>query len=547
MHKTINGYLFQKMLGYSLANLISAEKTINDMNVFPVADGDTGTNMKLTIEHGYKIAKANRHLGLYLKDVAGGMLLGARGNSGVILSQLFKGMSNALISKSIANPGELKDAFISGYKTAYQSVVNPVEGTILTVSREGIESIKDQIKGKVITIEDTLKLYLDAMNKSLQHTPELLPALKEASVLDSGAFGYIKIIEGMYKFLLGEEISCEIIVPQPETNEPVISYFNENSDFLDGYCMEFLLQLLNCKNYKDRFNLNKYIDMIKPFGNSIVALQDGSIVKVHIHTIHPSNVIDISRNYGEFITFKLENMQMQHNEYSVLKEQKNPAKTKELGIVAVVNGSEVANKYRELGADVVLDGGSSMNTSSDEFVHACESINAKKIVIFPNNKNTVLAARQAVDILKGKDYITVIESKTMMEGYNALQMDVPDSPSEDRICEFKDNINLVTTIGVSIASKDYKSETFSCSKGEYIATINDELVAKGIDPVDAFDNALKALEDLNEKYALIAFIGNNMDEYSKSLSNLLDESYSAIEHSVEEGKQDIYLILAGLL
>ena len=426
-------------------------------------------------------------------------------------------------------------------------MVNPVEGTILTVSREGIESIKDQIKGKVITIEDTLKLYLDAMNKSLQHTPELLPALKEASVLDSGAFGYIKIIEGMYKFLLGEEISSEIIVPEPETNEPVISYFNENSDFLDGYCMEFLLQLLNCKNYKDRFNLNKYIDMIKPFGNSIVALQDGSIVKVHIHTIHPSNVIDISRNYGEFITFKLENMQMQHNEYSVLKEQKNPAKTKELGIVAVVNGSEVANKYRELGADVVLDGGSSMNTSSDEFVHACESINAKKIVIFPNNKNTVLAARQAVDILKGKDYITVIESKTMMEGYNALQMDVPDSLSEDRISEFKDNINLVTTVGVSIASKDYKSDTFNCSKGEYIATINDELVAKGIDPVDAFDNALKALEDLSEKYALIAFIGNNMEEYSKSLSNLLDESYSDIEHSVEEGKQDIYLILAGLL
>lgn len=546
MRRSFNGTTFQKMLGYALANLISAEKVINSMNVFPVADGDTGTNMRLTLEHGYKVAKPNRHLGLYLKDVASGMLLGARGNSGVILSQLFKGMSNYYLSKGMSNPGELREALISGYRTAYKSVINPVEGTILTVAREGIENIKDQIRGD-ITIEQTFELYIKAMNKSLKHTPDLLPVLKEAAVLDSGGFGYIKIVEGMYKFLIGEVISKEVVIPQVETNEPTVTYFDENSDFLDGYCMEFLLQLLNSKDYKGRFNLNSFIDMIKPFGNSIVALQDGSIVKVHIHTIKPSRVIDIARDYGEFISFKLENMQLQHNEYSVLNENKNAAKAKELGVVVVANGDEIYKNFLEMGADVVLDGGSSMNTSSDEFVHAIESLNAKKIVIFPNNVNTVLAARQAADIAKAKDYVTVIESKNMMEGYFALQMDVPDAPADDRIDGFKENINIVTTVGVSIASKDYSGDDFNCKKGEYIATVNGKLTAKGTDAIDAFKNALNSLEDLSDKYAMVAYLGKDAERLEEPLSNLLDSDFSDIEHTVSEGKQDVYLILAGLL
>ena len=546
MRKSFNGTTFQKMLGHGLANLIAVENVVNSMNVFPVADGDTGTNMRLTIEHGYKVAKPNRHLGQYLKDVASGMLLGARGNSGVILSQLFKGMSNYYISKGMSNPGELREALISAYKTAYKSVLNPVEGTILTVAREGIENIKEQIRGD-ITIEETLKLYIDEMNRSLERTPDLLPTLKEASVLDSGAYGYILIFQGMLKCLLGESISTEIVVPQASTNEPVVSYFDENSDFLDGYCMEFLLQLLNSKNYKNRFNLNNYIDMIKPFGNSIVCLQDGSIVKVHIHTLQPSNVIDISRQYGEFITFKLENMQMQHNEYSVLNQKKDTANQKELGLVVVVDGDEIAKAFREMGADVVLDGGASMNTSSDQFMHACESINAKKILIFPNNVNSILAARQAVDIMNAKDTVEVIETSSVMEAYFALQMDVPTDSNEERIPGFKENVKLATTVGVSIASKDYESDTFSCVKGEFIATVNDELVAKGDSAVETFKNALNSMEDLSDKYAMKVFLGKGQELLEDGLTNLLDVEFSDIEHSVEQGNQDVYLILAGVL
>lgn len=546
MRNIINGKDFQKMLASGLANLISAEKVVNSMNVFPVADGDTGTNMRLTLEHGYKISKPNKHLGTYLKDVASGMLLGARGNSGVILSQLFKGMSNELLNKGIVNPGELKSGLINAYVVAYRSVINPVEGTILTVAREGIENVKGKIRGK-ISIESTVKLYLDAMNESLKHTPELLPTLKEAAVLDSGAFGYIKIVEGMYKYLIGEEISGEVQVPEIETSTGTVRFFDENSDFDDGYCMEFLLQLLNSRNYQEKFDLNNYIAMIKPFGNSIVALQDGSIVKVHIHTINPSNIIDISRNYGEFISFKLENMQLQHNEFSVIKDKKQKENAKELGIIAVTNGDAIAKAYRELGVDAVLDGGSSMNTSTDEFVHAIESVNAKKIVIFPNNVNTVLAAKQAISVLKMEDEVEVIESSTMMEGYYALQMDVPDAPSEDRIPEFKNNISLVTTVGVSIASKDYEGEGFACKKGDFIATLNDKLVAKGKDAVEAFKNALNAYPEIGEKYSMIVYLGKEGVSLEQDVNELLDNEFSDIEHLVSNGEQDIYLILAGLM
>ena len=267
MRQRINGYDFQLMVQSALNNIHLAEHRVNSMNVFPVADGDTGTNMRLTLENGFKKAPQTRHLGLYLSDLAAGMLLGARGNSGVILSQLFKGMSIELIRKGIVNPGELRDAFITAYKTAYKAVANPVEGTILTVTREGIESIKGQIKGN-ISLQQTLKLYLDAMYSSLKRTPELLDVLKEANVFDSGAYGYIIIIEGMYRYLIGDPVRSDDTNTEyfPIQNAPI--YFSENSAFTEGYCMEFLLQLLSERCNVNEFNINDLIANLKEFGSA---------------------------------------------------------------------------------------------------------------------------------------------------------------------------------------------------------------------------------------------------------------------------------------
>ena len=544
MKKSINGLFFQGMIRNALHNLINAEKELNSMNVFPVADGDTGTNMRLTLEHGYKKAQPTKHLGEYLTQLSSGMLLGARGNSGVILSQLFKGMSNELESKGIVNPKELRNGLIEAYKVAYTAVVNPVEGTILTVAREGIENIKNLIKGEV-SIDDTLIWYLDEMNRSLQETPNLLPTLKEANVLDSGAYGYIKIVEGMVKYLQGEIIDSDS--PQEiEAKAPVSqSFFDENSNFVDGYCMEFLLQLLNSKHYMERFNLNTFIDAIKPFGNSIVALQDGSIVKVHIHTLVPQEIISIARLYGEFISFKLENMQLQHNEFKIVHEH-NDAPKKELAIIAVVDGAGIEAAYRDMGVDIVLQGGQSMNTSANEFVNSINALNAENIVIFPNNVNIIGAAKQAVTILKKKN-VYVIPSRSVLDGFYALQVDVPEYSSEERINAFKESINNVDTITISSAIKNYDNNGFSCKVGDKIGAINEELVSSKDDAFEAFKETISKVENIEDKCALVVFMGKNApDDLGDQIQDYMYDNYDFIEVSITDGGENIYDLVAGL-
>ena len=544
MKKSINGLFFQGMIRNALHNLINAEKELNSMNVFPVADGDTGTNMRLTLEHGYKKAQPTKHLGEYLVQLSSGMLLGARGNSGVILSQLFKGMSNELESKGIVNPRELKNALIEAYKVAYTAVVNPVEGTILTVAREGIENIKNLIKGEV-SIDDTLNWYLDEMNRSLQETPNLLPTLKEANVLDSGAYGYIKIVEGMVKYLKGEIVDSD---QTPEIEQKVTisqSFFDENSQFVEGYCMEFLLQLMNAKHYMERFNLNTFIDAIKPFGNSIVALQDGSIVKVHIHTLVPQEIISIARLYGEFISFKLENMQLQHNEFKIVHEHDDTPK-KEMAFIAVVDGAGLEASYRDMGVDIVLQGGQSMNTSANEFVNAINALNAEHIVIFPNNVNIIGAAKQAVTILKRKN-VEVIPSRSMLDGFYALQVDVPEYSVEERINAFKENINNVDTITVSSAIKDYQNDSFSCKVGDKIGAINEELVSSQNDAFEAFKETISKVENIEDKCALVVFMGKSASEdLADQIQDYMYDNYDYIEVSITDGGENIYDLIAGL-
>lgn len=544
MRQRINGYDFQLMVQSALNNIRLAEQRVNSMNVFPVADGDTGTNMRLTLENGFKRAQQVKHLGLFLKDLASGMLLGARGNSGVILSQLFKGMSIFLERKGIVNPGELREAFILGYKTAYQAVVNPVEGTILTVAREGIEEVKGLIRGK-ISLEETLKLYLDAMYKSLQSTPDKLAVLKEANVLDSGAYGYIIIIEGMYKYLIGEAVeeTANTGKEVPLQSKPL--YFDENSEFKEGYCMEFLLQLLSSRINIQEFSINAFIEKLKELGTSIVCLKEGSIVKVHIHTLNPSPVIDLAKNYGEFINFKLENMQLQHNEFSVVKrlDDKN---AKELGIIAVVNGKELEDVYRELGCDYVISATGNMNASSNEFLDAIESVNAKKLVIFPNNKNTFGSANQAIELARAKDRVFIVPTKTMIEGIVALQMDMPDDDTNSRINEFNSNIKLATSIGITNATKNYEKDGFCCKINDKIALIDDKLIAVSSDIIDCLDKAIKSVDNLEEKTGMFIYLSKDADD---ELENKLTDYVSNLEgldYQIMKGGQEIYDVLVGI-
>ena len=548
--RRVNGQLFEKMLRNGLVNLKRHRDEINALNVFPVADGDTGTNMCLTVEKGLQFAQSSAELYPYLKLLSEGMLFGARGNSGVILSQLFTGFYQELSRCSAANVADLRNAFIRAYRVAYRAVACPVEGTILTVAREGIERSRSQIDRRT-SVETLLSIYVAEMKKSLAETPELLPVLKESNVVDSGGAGYIYIIEGMLKYLYGEVLSDdERPVPVTESVQAPdgtvsLELFNENTAFEHGYCLEFLLQLMKGKQYTQRFRLDAFIEDLQLYGNSIVATQADRRVKVHIHTFKPAKVIRAAQEYGEFLTFKLENMHIQHAERERKLAEKKPHRP--LSVVAVANGDGMIRTFEELGCDVVLDGGPTMNTSSEEFVKAFANIDADAIVVLPNNKNIVRAAEQAVQ-LSGRTDVTVLPTASMTEGYCALTMDIRDSQDVDlRIRQMREGAGSNESIAVAVATRNITRDGISCTAGQSIVLEGDALKAAADDPFEALSTALNGVEGLDERECCVVFLGEdapNADE--ERLTALLEDVNPMIEVTCIRGDQHIYRWLLGI-
>ena len=563
--KRLNGTIFEAMIKGGFLNLCNHEKEINDINVFPVPDGDTGYNMRRTLENGIKNAESNVHLGIYLKNLSQGMLLGARGNSGVILSQLFKGMSKELERNSVVDAGELRDALIRAYKTAYSAVIHPVEGTLLTVAREGIENIRSQI-GRNTTCDMVMSMYLAEMKKSVRHTPEILATLKEAGVLDSGAMGYIMIVDGMTRTMFGEELkpSNEIVVKDnKETTTPV--QLGMNGEFTYGYCLEFLLQLLSSKRAFKEFNLQTFIQNLTKYGNSLAVVQSENIVKVHIHTFKPEKVLALARKYGEFIAFKMDNMQVQHEEHEKIEETKNKESItnegmyinqdkmngshQSIAVVAVADGEGISNILLGCGCSIVLKGGQSMNVSSEDFVKAFDLLDTDRIVVLPNNENITPTAVQASKICNSKKDIVVIPTESVMEGYYALAfgfLDVED-PVEC-IKQMKEGAESILTVCVAKAVKDYSNSTFSCKKGDYIGFIGKKLVSANSDMTKALLDAIAQVEDLENRGSFVILKGLKIDdELQEKLETELEEKFPDIERDFLDGGQKIYDVIVGII
>ena len=537
------------MLRNGLALLQSREDEINRLNVFPVPDGDTGTNMRLTLGYGLKLSRSSDNVGAFLNTLSDGMLLGARGNSGVILSQFFKGFYTALSRDAIIGPGEMRDSLIYGYRFAYRAVVHPVEGTILSVAREGIEHIRRQIT-RSSTIEAILAMYIAEMKKTLSYTPEMLPVLKEAGVVDSGAAGFIAIFEGMLKYLYGEKITVtEKVEAAPKTaSEPeaaATELFNGDSEFIDGYCTEFILQIMNGEGYENAPPLDAIIAELEKLGDSIVAVLDNKRLKVHIHSKKPAPIIAFAQRYGEFVTFKLENMQIQHNERD--KAQKSVVR-KPLCKVAVVNGAGMAKLFSDLGCDVVIDGGRTMNTSSQEFVSAFAGLHADSIVVLPNDKNIIRAAEQAAALTDDKA-ITVIPSASFAEGYFACAMDIPDSDDvEMRIAQMKNGAAGVTTLAETTASRDYSYHEISCKRGEEIVLTDGELSCVAADQVTAIVDALRILDDMGDRETLVAFRGSGVPESTEDeIRDALCKVFPLLDVEFIDGGQETYHWVIGVM
>ena len=503
----IDGKIYKEMLINALNNLSLYEQEVNELNVFPVPDGDTGTNMLHTLEGGLNLSNDTTDLGEFMSSLSKGMLLNARGNSGVILSQLFKGQASALKNLKEASALDLAHAIEEGYKTAYKAVINPAEGTILTVAREGIRMIISDIDENT-SINSLLMKLIFQMKIALDNTPNLLHVLKEAGVVDSGGAGYIYIYEGLKKYLDGEivkrkegsVVSRKSAHKSNNSKEESHQLFDENTVLTYGYCTEFILQL-QPKLKNNTFDLNSFIEFLNTLGDSIVAIQDELIVKVHVHTKTPGVVFNEAQKYGEFITLKSENMNIQHNETMLKKEEKHFA------IITTSSSEKFDEMFKNFHADKIID---IKNTSTNDFINAINSINAKTYFILPNDKNVFLAVEQAKSLLPNKNII-MIETKNMVEAYYALESlmledyDTLDDKKVEKLLENGSKNNK--TILISRAIKDSIINGVTIKNGDYIAIYNNNIISASNDITKLVINSLDGF-DLE---AISIFTGDNMD------------------------------------
>ena len=536
--RTLDGILFARMVNSGAANLKAHAKEINDLNVFPIPDGDTGDNMLLTMMGGVRSEEYScEKLCEVAERVSSGMLLSARGNSGVILSQFFEGIKNGFSGLHTANTREIGEAFRHGVSQAYDSVMTPTEGTILTVVREATEYACDQ---NTDTPEEFLNAFIKEAKASLARTPELLPVLKKAGVVDSGAAGLIYIVDGMLCAILGKDVT-----DYSETSEKVqeldLDAFNEDSVLEFGYCTELLVRLQNAKTDIASFDVRVITDYLQTIGDSIVTVRNGSIVKLHVHTMTPQKVLDFCQQYGEFLKVKIENMSLQHNNTVTEEKENAPAKErKKYGVVAVASGEGLKQTFIDRGADVIVDGGQSMNPSAEDFISAFDEVNADVIFVFPNNGNIVLTAQQAAHLYEKSD-VRVIESTTIGAGYAALSMLDTSSDDVDAIVEdLTMAMDGVITAEISHCVRDAVIDDVEMHVGDYIGFVGKDLLAVNNDRFNAVCESIDKIGFSNYDICIVICGRDATNEEAEQIDAYVKSHYRGKEVYIINGEQDVY-------
>lgn len=537
--QTIDGKIYVQMLFGGAEKLAENASEINDLNVFPVADGDTGTNMSSTIEGGLAHAEAEQSesIAKVSEAFARGILLSARGNSGVILSQIFAGINEGLTGCDEVGATQLAKAYRQGVVKAYAAVQNPTEGTILTVFRESAGYAAARVR-EDSSVEDFFKAHIEEARRSLERTKELLPVLAEADVVDSGAAGYLAIAEGMYKTLTGELPATQRKHNESKESKTVnIDMFTRDSVLEFGYCTEFLLRLTTAKCNPDTFEIAGLISALEEIGGeSIVAYKQGDIVKIHVHTFTPGDALAIAQQYGEFLTVKIENMSLGHSETPAPKKKKN----KKFSVLAVASGDGICSLFKDMGADYIVAGGQTSNPSIEEFIKGFRYCNSENIIVLPNNKNVFLAAKQAAELYKDAS-VYVIETKNLMQGFGALSVITPGITDMKSLVESATRAAAgVTCCEITAAVRDAVIDGLDIKTGDYIAITDGEISVSATSAEEAVKAALEAADtDLSEIITL--FTGKNVSaEKRAALTEEIEELYPDCELSVYEGGQEVY-------
>ncbi|MDF2699739.1 MAG: hypothetical protein K0Q49_1295 [Haloplasmataceae bacterium] len=537
----IDGTLFKQMIVNGAVNLDNNSDRIDELNVFPVPDGDTGTNMKLTLNAGAKeIANLNSNsIAEVAKKLSRGLLMGARGNSGVILSQLFRGFANGVEGHDAADAVVFARALKKGVETAYKAVMKPVEGTILTVARESADEV-NRFAGPELAFKDLISRLVNESKRSLQHTPELLPVLKEVGVVDSGGAGLVVIYEGFEKAINGEILKLNEFKEIKNTQSAQSQFKTEDITF--GYCTEFIVQLDPERLKSNPFTEERLRNALSRIGDSLVVVQDEDIIKVHVHTNEPGVALNIAQKYGEFLKLKIENMREQHSSitgYEDTKEVTKEKEKKEYAIIAVCAGEGLANIFKEMGCDYIISGGQTMNPSTEDFIKAIKDANAKNILILPNNSNIIMAANQAADVTDGVN-VKVVPTKTIPQGYSSLLIFNPTTDIESNFESMNEQINEVKSGQVTFAVRDTQFNGLEIHKDDYMGMFEKNIVVSKTGRLDVTLDLLDQMIDKNSEIVTIFYGDDVTEEEVENISEYIEANYEEVELEVLEGNQPVY-------
>ena len=545
----LNGLVLAEMIDLGSKNLAKNAEKINALNVFPVPDGDTGTNMTLSMSSGAKETAANvvENIGELGKAFSKGLLMGARGNSGVILSQLFRGMSQYIADKKEVDAKEFAEAIQNGVSIAYKAIIKPVEGTILTVAREAAEAGLKAAENTSSVVEVMEAIYVEAQ-ASLKRTPELLSILKEVGVVDSGGQGLVCVYQGFVAALKGEKIegleAVETNVVDMQFEDDHDMDFMNPEDIVYGFCTEFTVRL---NKEKKEFNEDKFREDMSKFGDSLLVISDSEYVKIHVHTETPGDVFNYGQQYGELIKIKSDNMREQHREVLRKQEAKQataPKELKEQAMISISMGAGLSKVLTSMGVDYIVEGGQTMNPSTEDIMKAIKEVNAKNIFIFPNNKNIQLAAKQAAEL--AEENVFVVESKTAPQGLAAVMVYNPQAAAEENFANMQEVLSTVSTLEVTHAVRDTNIEGVEIKKDEFMGIRDGKIVVSNLSLNAVLEELLEKSLDEDSEIVTLYLGEESTEEYTDFLEQLIEEKYPDVEVELIESGQPVYPYIIGV-
>ncbi|MCR5052052.1 MAG: DAK2 domain-containing protein [Streptococcus sp.] len=540
--------LFQEMVQAASTRLGNQAEYVNSLNVFPVPDGDTGTNMGMTIENGAKEVadKPASTVGEVGQILSKGLLMGARGNSGVITSQLFRGFGQAIKDKEELTGQDLAHAFQSGVEVAYKAVMKPVEGTILTVSRGAATAALKKAEETDDAVE-VMRAALDGAKRALAKTPEMLPVLKEVGVVDSGGQGLVFIYEGFLAALTGEYIASEDFKATPAVMTEMINAEHHKSvaehvateDIKYGYCTEIMVALKQGPTYVKEFNYEEFQGYLSGLGDSLILVNDDEIAKVHVHTEDPGLVLQEGLKYGALKKVKVDNMRNQHD--AVLEKDQAVAisqEEKDFAIVAVCAGDGLANIFKSQGVDYVISGGQTMNPSTEDIVKAIDAVNAKNVIILPNNKNIFMAAQSAAEVSEVP--AAVVETRTVPQGFTSLLAFNPAQSLEENVEAMTASLSDVVSGSVTLAVRDTSIDGLEIHKDDNLGMVDGKIVVSNPDMTTTLKETFAKMIDEDSEIITIYVGEEGNQELAEEISEYLESTYEDVEVEIHDGKQPVY-------